>query len=70
MSDCVIGDNEVQLIDGNCETTLNANGTESILATKLNECGTTAFHKGDCIMFSVGDIEKLKAVIFSYFRIK
>ncbi|CBY43271.1 unnamed protein product, partial [Oikopleura dioica] len=52
MSGCVIGDNEVQLIDGNCETTLNANGTESILATKLNECGTTAFHKGDCIMFS------------------
>ena len=52
VSDCVIGSNQVQLTDDSCKATVNENGT-AILSTELNECGTTAFHKGDCIMFSV-----------------
>ena len=53
VSDCVVGDNTVELIEGTCKAVKNQNGTYHLLGTALNECGTSAFHKGDCIMFSV-----------------
>ena len=53
VSDCVVGDNTVELIEGTCKAVKSQNGTQHLLATALNQCGTSALHKGDCIMFSV-----------------